>query len=214
MKSGVVLISGRGSNMRSIVEARTGLEVRAVISNRPDAKGLEWARSQSLPTQVVDHKAFPTREAFEGALEQAIEPMRPDVILLAGFMRIFTPRFIARFPRRILNIHPSLLPSFPGLHTHRQALQAGVKLHGCTVHFVTPSLDSGPIVIQAAVPVLAGDTEEALAARVLEAEHRIYPQAVRWINEDRLEFLAGDVVRVRGSGVASDCVISPRDHPA
>ena len=211
MKSGIVLISGRGSNMRSIVEARTGLDIRAVISNRPDAKGLEWARSQSLPTQVVDHKAFPTREAFDGALAQAIEELRPDVILLAGFMRIFTPQFIARFPRRILNIHPSLLPSFPGLHTHRQALEAGVKLHGCTVHFVTPSLDSGPIVIQAAVPVLAGDTEEALAARVLEAEHRIYPQAVRWMIEDRLEFLAGDVVRVRGSGVGSDCVISPRD---
>jgi len=213
MKSGVVLISGRGSNMRSIVEARTGLDIRAVISNRPDAKGLEWARSQSLPTQVMDHKAFPTREAFDGALAQAIEPLRPDVILLAGFMRIFTPEFIARFPRRILNIHPSLLPSFPGLHTHRQALEAGVKLHGCTVHFVTPSLDSGPIVIQAAVPVLAGDTEEALAARVLEAEHRIYPQAVRWMIEDRLEFLSGDVVRVRGSGVGSDCVISPRDPP-
>lgn len=213
MKTGVVLISGRGSNMRSIVEARTGLAIRAVISNRPDAKGLEWARSQSLPTQVVDHKAFPTREAFDRALAQAIEPLRPDVILLAGFMRIFTPQFIARFPRRILNIHPSLLPSFPGLHTHRQALQAGVKLHGCTVHFVTPSLDNGPIVIQAAVPVLAGDTEETLAARVLEAEHRIYPQAVRWMIEDRLEFLAGDVVRVRGSGVGSDCVISPRDPP-
>ena len=213
MKSGVVLISGRGSNMRSILEARTGLDIRAVISNRPDAKGLEWARSQSLPTQVVDHKAFPTREAFDGALAQAIEPLRPDVILLAGFMRIFTPEFIARFPRRILNIHPSLLPSFPGLHTHRQALEAGVKLHGCTVHFVTPSLDSGPIVIQAAVPVLAGDTEETLAARVLEAEHRIYPQAVRWMIEDRLEFLPGDVVRVRASGVGSDCVISPRDPP-
>lgn len=213
MKSGVVLISGRGSNLRSIVEARTGLDIRAVISNRPDAKGLEWARSQSLPTQVVDHKAFPTREAFEGALARAIESLRPDVILLAGFMRIFTPEFTARFPRRILNIHPSLLPSFPGLHTHRQALEAGVKLHGCTVHFVTPSLDSGPIVIQAAVPVLAGDTEETLAARVLEAEHRIYPQAVRWLIEDRLEFMPGEVVRVRGSGVGSDCVISPRDTP-
>ena len=213
MKSGVVLISGRGSNMRSIVEARAGLDIRAVISNRPQAKGLEWARSQSLPTQVVDHKAFATREAFDRALAQAIEPLRPDVILLAGFMRILTPEFIARFPRRILNIHPSLLPSFPGLHTHRQALQAGVKLHGCTVHFVTPSLDSGPILIQAAVPVLAGDTEETLAARVLEAEHRIYPQAVRWMIEDRIEFLPGEVVRVRGSGVGSDCVVSPRDPP-
>ncbi|HSO00806.1 MAG TPA: phosphoribosylglycinamide formyltransferase [Candidatus Nanopelagicales bacterium] len=206
-----MLISGRGSNMRSIVEARTGLAIRAVISNRPDAKGLEWARSQSLPTQVVDHKAFPTREAFEGALAQAIEPLRPDMILLAGFMRIFTPAFIARFPRRILNIHPSLLPAFPGLHTHRQALAAGVKLHGATVHVVTPSLDSGPIVAQAAVPVLAGDTEDTLAARVLRAEHRIYPQAVRWFLEDRIEFLPGDVVRVRGSGVDEDCVVSPRD---
>jgi phosphoribosylglycinamide formyltransferase 1 len=211
VKSGVVLISGRGSNMRSIVEARTGLEVRAVISNRPDAKGLEWAKAQSIRTQVVDHKAFPTREAFDEALAQALEPLRPDMILLAGFMRIFTPEFIARFPRRILNIHPSLLPSFPGLHTHRQALEAGVKVHGCTVHFVTSSLDSGPIVIQAAVPVLAADTEESLAERVLQAEHRIYPQAVRWMVEDRLEFLPGDVVRVRGSGVISDCVVSPRD---
>jgi len=211
VRSGVVLISGRGSNMRSIVEARTGLDIRAVISNRPQAKGLEWARSQSLPTQVVDHKAFPTREAFDGALARAIEPLRPDVTLLAGFMRILTPEFTARYPRRILNIHPSLLPSFPGLRTHRQALAAGVKLHGCTVHFVTPSLDSGPIVIQAAVPVLAADTEETLAARVLEAEHRIYPQAVRWMIEDRIDFLPGEVVRVRASGVGSDCVISPRD---
>ena len=140
----------------------------------------------------------------------AIEALGPDLVLLAGFMRIFTPSFIARFPRRILNIHPSLLPSFTGLHTHRQALQAGVKLHGCTVHVVTPSLDAGPVVIQAAVPVLAGDTEESLAARVLAAEHRIYPQAVRWFVEDRIEF-AGDVVQVRGSGVSSDCIVSPRD---
>jgi phosphoribosylglycinamide formyltransferase 1 len=211
MRSGVVLISGRGSNMRSIVEACTGLEVRAVISNRPDAKGLEWAQSQSIPTQVVDHKAFATREAFEAALAQAIAPLAPDMILLAGFMRVFTPQFLAHFPRRILNIHPSLLPSFPGLHTHRRALEAGVKLHGCTVHFVTPSLDLGPIVIQAAVPVLPDDTEDALAARVLAAEHRIYPQAVRWMMAGRIEFLPGEVVGVRGSGVTSDCVISPRD---
>ena len=196
--------------MRSIVEARTGLMVKAVIANRPDAQGLEWARLQGIATRVVDHKAFASREAFEAALGDAIDALGPDLVLLAGFMRIFTPSFIARFPRRILNIHPSLLPSFTGLHTHRQALQAGVKLHGCTVHVVTPSLDAGPVVIQAAVPVLAGDTEESLAARVLAAEHRIYPQAVRWFVEDRIEF-AGDVVQVRGSGVSSDCIVAPRD---
>jgi phosphoribosylglycinamide formyltransferase-1 len=198
--------------MRSIVEARTGLEVKAVISNRPDAKGLEWAAAQGIPTRVVDHKGFPSREAFDTALGAAIDAARPDLVLLAGFMRILTPEFIARFPRRILNIHPSLLPAFPGLHTHRRALEAGVKVHGCTVHVVTPSLDSGPIVAQAAVPVLAGDTEDALADRVLQAEHRIYPQAVRWFLEGRVEFLPGDVVQVRGSGVSTDCVVSPRDR--
>ena len=213
MKSGVILISGRGSNMRSIVEARTGLEVLAVISNRPDAAGLEWARSQGIATQVVDHKAFPTREAFDEALARAIEKLAPDLILLAGFMRVFTPEFIARFPQRILNIHPSLLPSFPGLHTHRRALDAGVKLHGCTVHVVTPALDSGPIVAQAAVPVLAGDTEASLAERVLAAEHQVYPRAVRWFLEDRVEFAGAEVVQVAGSGVSSDCLIAPRDIP-
>ena len=198
--------------MRSIVEARTGLEVKAVISNRPGAQGLEWAAAQGIPTRVVDHKAFPTREAFDAALGEAVGAARPDLVILAGFMRILTPGFIARFPRRILNIHPSLLPSFPGLHTHRRALEAGVKVHGCTVHVVTPSLDSGPIVAQAAVPVLPGDTEEGLADRVLQAEHRIYPQAVRWFLEERVEFLPGDVVQVRGSGVSTDCVVSPRDR--
>jgi phosphoribosylglycinamide formyltransferase-1 len=197
--------------MRAIVEARTGIEVKAVISNRPAAAGLEWARSQGIATQVVDHRDHATREAFDAAMAQAIEAHQADLVLLAGFMRIFTPGFIARFPRRILNIHPSLLPAFPGLHTHMQALAAGVKVHGCTVHVVTPALDNGPIVIQAAVPVLANDTEDSLSQRVLEAEHRIYPQAVRWFLEDRVEFLAGDVVRIKGSGVSSDCVISPRD---
>jgi len=161
---------------------------------------------------VVDHKAHPTREAFDAAMAGAIASHSPDLVLLAGFMRIFTPGFIERFPRRILNIHPSLLPSFPGLHTHRQALAAGVKLHGCTVHVVTPSLDNGPIVIQAAVPVMAEDTEDSLAERVLQAEHRIYPQAVQWFMEDRVEFLPGDVVRIRGSGVSTDCAVSPRDR--
>jgi len=198
--------------MRAIVESRAAPEVRAVISNRPGAEGIEWARSRGIPTRVVDHKAHPTREAFDAAMAGAIASHSPDLVLLAGFMRIFTPGFIERFPRRILNIHPSLLPSFPGLHTHRQALAAGVKLHGCTVHVVTPSLDNGPIVIQAAVPVMAEDTEESLAERVLQAEHRIYPQAVQWFMEDRVEFLPGDVVRIRGSGVSTDCVVSPRDR--
>ena len=197
MKSGVILISGRGSNMRSIVEARTGLEVKAVISNRPEAQGLEWARSQGIATAVIDHKAHATREAFDAALADEIDRHAPDLILLAGFMRILTPAFMARYPRRILNIHPSLLPSFPGLHTHRRALDAGVKLHGCTVHVVTSALDAGPIVAQAAVPVVPGDTEESLAARVLEAEHRIYPQVVRWFLEGKVEFLPGDIVQVR-----------------
>jgi phosphoribosylglycinamide formyltransferase-1 len=197
--------------MRSIVEARTGLAVKAVISNRPDAAGLEWARGEGLETAVVDHKAFAAREAFDAALASEVERRSPDLVLLAGFMRIFTPEFIARFPNRILNIHPSLLPSFPGLHTHRRALEAGVKLHGCTVHVVTAALDAGPIVIQAAVPVAANDTEASLAARVLAAEHRIYPQAVRWFLEDRVEFQAGGVVQIRGSGVSTDCLLAPRD---
>ncbi len=197
--------------MRSIVEARTGLEVRRVISNRPDAAGLQWAGAQGLQTKVVDHKSFAKREAFDAALADTIAADRPDLVLLAGFMRIFTAGFIERFARRILNIHPSLLPAFPGLHTHRQALAAGVKVHGATVHVVTPALDNGPIVVQGAVPVLAGDSEESLAARVLQVEHRIYPQAVRWFVEGRIEFSGADVVRVRGTNVSTDYMVSPRD---
>ena len=196
--------------MRSIVEAGTGLDVRAVISNRPDAKGLEWAASRRIETKVVDHKKFPTREAFDAELSRAIDGHGPDLIVLAGFMRILTEGFIARHPRRILNIHPSLLPSFPGLRTHARALEAGVKVHGATVHVVTPALDNGPIVVQGVVPVLAGDDEELLAARVLEVEHRIYPEAIRWFVEGKVEF-AGDVVHVRASGVSSDCLVSPRN---
>jgi phosphoribosylglycinamide formyltransferase-1 len=207
----VILISGRGSNMRSIVEAQTGLDVRAVISNRPDAAGLEWAAGRGIETKVVDHRPYPTREAFDAALADVIAKHDPDLVLLAGFMRIFTEGFIKRFPRRILNIHPSLLPAFPGLHTHRQALAAGVKIHGATVHVVTPALDNGPIVIQGAVPVLAGDTEETLSQRVLHVEHRIYPQAVRGFVEGRIEFIAGEVVQLRGTGVSTDYMISPRN---
>ena len=210
MKSAVILISGRGSNMRSIVEARTGLEVKAVIANRPDAAGLAWAGAQGLEAEVVDHRQYGGREAFDAALARRIEARRPDLVLLAGFMRILTPAFIERFARRIVNIHPSLLPAFPGLHTHRRALEAGVKLHGCTVHLVTPALDAGPIVGQAAVPVMDGDTEDSLSARVLAAEHRLYPQVVRWFLEGRVE-LRGDRVSVRGAGVSGDALMSPRE---
>ena len=211
-KSAAILISGRGSNMRALVEAKTGIEVRGVLSNRPGAAGLEWAGSQGLATRVVDHSAFATREAFDAALAGAISTWTPDLILLAGFMRIFTPGFIAQFPRRILNIHPSLLPSFPGLHTHRQALAAGVKVHGATVHVVTPALDSGPIVIQGAVPVIAGDTEATLAERVLRVEHRIYPQAARWFAEGRIEFIGDGAVQVRDTDVSTDTMVSPRNR--
>lgn len=207
MKSAVILISGGGSNMRALVEARTGLEVRAVVSNRPDAGGLQWAKSKGIPTSVVDHREFADREAFDAALSKAIGD--PDAVLLAGFMRILTPGFIERFRNRMLNIHPSLLPVFPGLHTHRQALAAGVKVHGCTVHFVTPTLDSGPIVIQGAVPVHAQDTEQTLAARVLETEHRIYPQAARWLAQDRLRITEHRTVEVTGALSAAQSLVSP-----
>ena len=213
MKSAVILISGRGSNMQALVEAGPGLEFRAVISNRPAAAGLAWAAARGIATRVVDHKAFASREDFDAALAQAVDAFAPDYLFLAGFMRILGAPFIGRYPRRILNIHPSLLPCFPGLDTHRRALEAGVKLHGATVHFVTPALDHGPILVQAAVPVLGGDTEEALAARVLAQEHRIYPQAARWLAEGRVEFRGADVVQVRGSGVDTDWAVSPRDPP-
>jgi phosphoribosylglycinamide formyltransferase-1 len=198
MKSVVILISGRGSNMQAIVEAGLPVRVAAVISNRPDAAGLEWAAKRGIATRTVDHRAFTGREAFDAALADAIEAHRPDLVVLAGFMRILGEAFVTRFAGRMLNIHPSLLPSFPGLHTHRRAIEEGVKVHGTTVHFVTPALDHGPIVIQAAVPVLSGDDEDALAARVLEAEHRIYPKAVHWFAQDRLVIRDG-VVRVKDS---------------
>lgn len=197
--------------MRAIIEARTGLEVRAVASNRPEAEGLAWAASQGIATRVVDHREFATREAFDARLAAQIEALAPDLVILAGFMRIFTDGFVRRFEGRMLNVHPSLLPAFPGLDTHRQALAAGVKLHGATVHVVTPRLDDGPIVIQGAVPVVAGDTEETLAARVLAVEHRIYPQAVRWFVEGRIEFPKPGVVQVRRSGVSTDWIVSPRN---
>ena len=195
MKKLVILISGRGSNMEAIIRAQIpGAEVSAVIANRPDAEGLAFAVDQGIVTQVVDHKAYPSREAFDAALADAIDGHRPDLVVLAGFMRVLTDAFVARYAGRLFNIHPSLLPSFPGLHTHRKALEAGVRVHGATVHFVTPTLDCGPVVIQAAVPVLPGDDEAALARRVLEQEHRIYPQAVRWFVDGRLTLTDGRVL--------------------
>jgi len=199
VKNVVILISGRGSNMRSLVEADLPARIAAVVSNRPDAKGLDYARDRAIPIEVVDHKAFASRAAFDAALAEAIDRHAPDLVVLAGFMRVLTESFVRRYDGRLLNIHPSLLPSFPGLHTHERALEAGVKVHGATVHFVTADLDHGPIVVQAAVPVRAGDDADELAARVLRQEHVIYPRAVRWFLEDRLS-IANGIVRVAGGG--------------
>jgi phosphoribosylglycinamide formyltransferase-1 len=192
----VVLISGRGSNLRALVDA--GLPVVAVVANRADAGGLAFARSRAIPACVVDHRAYADREAFDAALVEAIDAYAPRVVALAGFMRVLTPAFVARYADRMLNIHPSLLPAFPGLDTHARALAAGVKVHGCTVHFVTAELDHGPIVIQATVPVRAGDDAQTLAERVLAQEHVVYPRAVRWYLDARLRLVDG-IVRVDGA---------------
>jgi len=192
-KTIVILISGRGSNMDALLEARLPARIAAVISNNPQARGLGTAQSRGIPTAVVDHRAFPDRAAFDAALAAEIDRHRPDLVVLAGFTRILTESFIGRYHGRLINIHPSLLPAFSGLHTHRRALAASVRIHGCTVHFVAPAVDSGPIIVQAAVPVLPGDTEERLAARVLAEEHRIYPQAVRWFIEGKLKLEDGRV---------------------
>jgi phosphoribosylglycinamide formyltransferase-1 len=186
MKNIVILISGGGSNMAAIVRAAQrdnwarlhGAEVKAVISNRPDAGGLAFAREQRIGAEVVDHKQFPSREAFDQALAATIDGFAPALVVLAGFMRILTPGFVARYQGRMLNIHPSLLPAFPGLHTHERAIEAGCRFGGCTVHQVTAELDYGPILDQAVVPILPGDTPDTLAARVLTQEHLIYPRAI------------------------------------
>jgi phosphoribosylglycinamide formyltransferase-1 len=204
----VILISGRGSNMQALLEARLPAEICAVISNEPGARGLETARGFGVNTEVVPHRDFPDRTAFDQALAEAIGRHDPQLLVLAGFMRILTPGFLARFEGKVINIHPSLLPAFQGTNTHRRALQAGVKIHGCTVHFVTPRLDSGPIVVQAAVPVLPEDTEDALAARVLEQEHRVLPQAVRWFLDGRLE-VHGNRVLIAGESRYPNPIISP-----
>jgi phosphoribosylglycinamide formyltransferase-1 len=181
--------------MQSLIDA--GLPVSAVVSNRADAKGLEIAAAHGVATRVVEHRAFATREAFDAVLAQEIDRVSPRLVALAGFMRVLTPAFVERYAGRLLNIHPSLLPAFPGLNTHERVLEAGVRVHGCTVHFVTAELDHGPIVIQAEVPVRDGDTPETLAARVLRQEHLIYPRAAQWFLEDRLVIRDGKV-RVKG----------------
>lgn len=188
-----VLISGRGSNMAALIEAAKAedypAEIALVLSNRANALGLERAREAAIPTAVVDHRRFGgDREAFERALDAELIARRIELVCLAGFMRLFTPWFVARWSGRLLNVHPALLPQFKGLDTHRRALEAGVKRHGATVHFVVPETDAGPIIVQDSVAVLDGDTEETLAARVLDVEHRIYPQALRLVAEGRVTF--------------------------
>lgn len=202
MKRIVILISGRGSNMEAIVRACAAeswpARVAAVLSNRADAPGLAWAMQQGIETGVVDHRAFDSREAFDAELARTIDLYAPHVVALGGFMRILTPGFVAHYEGRLVNVHPSLLPAFTGLHTHQRAIEAGCKLAGATVHFVTPVLDHGPIIAQAVVPVLAGDTAEALAARVLAREHVVYPRAVRWLVHDQLVLEGGIVGHTRG----------------
>jgi len=194
MKNYAILISGRGSNMQALIDAQLPGTCVGVISNRPEAAGLAWAAARGVPTAVVDHKAFPSREAFDAALAAELERRGAELVLLAGFMRVLSEPFVRRYEGRLVNIHPSLLPSFPGLHTHEAALQAGVRLHGCSVHFVTPTLDCGPIIVQAAVPVLPGDDAGTLAARVLAQEHIVYPQAARGILAGRCRLAEGRVV--------------------
>jgi phosphoribosylglycinamide formyltransferase 1 len=202
MKRIVILISGRGSNMQSVIDAcaaeRWDASVAAVISNRPDATGLELARARGVVAHVVDHKAHVQRDDFDRALARAIDAHEPDAVLMAGFMRIVGGEFVRRYEGRMLNVHPSLLPSFPGLHTHRRAIEAGCTLAGATVHVVTPTLDHGPIVMQAVVPVHGDDTEATLAARVLEKEHVIVPRALRWLLRGRLRVQGQRVVQLDG----------------
>ena len=214
MKSIVILVSGRGSNMQAIVDAAiAGVHVAAVISNRPDAGALGFAAERGIASAVVDHKAYPDRTAFDAALVDCIDRFQPDLLVLAGFMRVLTDDFVRRYDGRLINIHPSLLPSFPGLHTHRRALEAGVRVHGATVHFVTPTLDCGPIIVQAVVPVIEGDDEAVLGARVLAQEHRIYAQAVRWFVDGRLRLDEAGRVRVADAvfDAQAGCIVPALD---
>jgi phosphoribosylglycinamide formyltransferase 1 len=208
VKRVAIVISGRGSNMQALLEAGLPAEISTVISNEPLAPGLEIARRFGVKTEVVNHRALPDRQSFDRALSDALARYDPHLIVLAGFMRVLTEAFVLRFSGKLINIHPSLLPAFPGIDTHQRALEQGVRIHGCTVHFVTPRLDSGPIVVQSAVPVLPDDTEQTLAARVLREEHRVLPQAVRWFLEDRLR-LQGNHVVITGPCRYPDPMSSP-----
>ena len=217
MKNIVILISGRGSNMEAIVRACAAegwpARVAAVISNRADAAGLGFAQANGIATAVVDHTGFDSRAAFDAQLAERVDAFRPDVVALAGFMRILTPGFVQRYDGRLVNIHPSLLPLFPGLHTHQRAIDAGCKVAGASVHFVTADLDHGPIIGQAIVPVLPDDTERSLAARVLAQEHMLYPRAIRWLVEGVLEQRAGVVRHVAGESQLLGAV-APPEAPA
>lgn len=184
-----ILISGRGSNMRALIEAAKDedypAEIVLVLSNVADAGGLDFARQNKIATAVIEHRKFPSREIFDNAMDVALKAAGTEIVALAGFMRLLSPRFVESWRGRMINIHPSLLPAYKGLHTHRRAIEAGEKFAGCTVHFVTPELDDGPTILQATVPVLPADTEDTLAARVLEQEHKIYPQALRLVAEGK-----------------------------
>lgn len=215
-----ILISGRGSNMAALIAAAADpgypAEIALVASNRPDAAGLVRALDAGISTLVIDHTTFgKDRAAFERALDAALVAARIDLVCLAGFMRLLTPWLVERWEGRMINIHPALLPAFKGLDTHERALAAGVKLHGASVHFVIPEMDSGPLIVQAAVPVRDDDTADALAARVLAAEHRIYPLALRWLAEGRLAVVDGRCKVAGAGGLAEgDVLISPGDRPA
>ena len=216
MKRLAVLISGRGSNLDALFSAiqRYGwpLAVVGVISNRPNAPGLEIARARGIATTVIDHTQFPDRNAFDAALAETLEIQRPDLVVLAGFMRLLTAEFCARFRNRLVNIHPSLLPAFKGLDTHQQALDAGVRVHGCTMHLVTAALDHGPILAQAVVPVHQDDTAEVLAARVLKMEHEIYPMAIAAWLSGQLMIQENRIVN-RGEGAFPTGFMPCRLHP-
>jgi phosphoribosylglycinamide formyltransferase-1 len=208
-----VLISGRGSNLQALIDACKGpaypARIVLVVSNVAGAPGLDRARAAGIPTAVVDHRQFPSRQAFEEAMDEKIVASGAELVCLAGFMRILTEEFVRRWWDRLINIHPSLLPAFPGIHVHERVLDAGVKLAGCTVHFVRPEADAGPIVVQGAVPVLANDTPATLAARVLEAEHRCYPLAVRLIAKGKARVIDKRVV-IGDAAAAGEALINPR----
>ena len=209
MKNIVILISGRGSNMQTLLNEKLNCNIAAVISSRANAGGLAFAQAHGIATSVVAHTDHPDRESFDAALSLEIDRFKPDFVVLAGFMRILTEKFVMHYTGRLINIHPSLLPAYAGMHTHARALQDGVKIHGCTVHFVTPDLDHGPVIIQAAIPVLTDDTEHSLSARVLHEEHRIYPQAIRWLCSGRIELNDTGKVTDHGRSPSGVSLISP-----